>query len=101
MASSSLANDAPRVASPANSGELREAMNRSSTPQQHSEAGVMPIAIIGMACRFPGGSSSPERFWDMLEKKRSGWSEIPAERFTQSSFRCHNNSVAGTVYFIL
>ena len=99
MASSSLANGTLREASFTNSAEPGEVMNGSSTPHPHSAPGVMPIAVVGMACRFPGGSSNPEKLWDMLEKKRSGWSEIPAERFTQRSFQGHNNSVAGTVYF--
>ena len=63
----------------------------------HHGAGVMPIAVVGMACRFPGGSSSPEKLWDMLVEKRSGWSPIPADRFTQSSFEHPSSSVSGTV----
>nr|WP_181573449.1 beta-ketoacyl synthase N-terminal-like domain-containing protein [Photorhabdus laumondii] len=26
----------------------------------------MPIAVIGMSCRFLGGVSSPEEFWQLL-----------------------------------
>ncbi len=36
-----------------------------------------PIAIIGMAMRFPGGSHSSEQFWDMLAKGRSAHKKIP------------------------
>ena len=58
---------------------------------------VLPIAVIGMACRLPGGSSSPEKLWDMLASGKSAWSKIPSERFTQSSFEHPNSSVGGTV----
>jgi len=40
-----------------------------------------PIAIIGMGCRFPGGSENPEAFWNMLINGRNGRSEIPRERW--------------------
>ena len=26
-----------------------------------------PIAIIGMGCRVPGGPSTPEAFWELLQ----------------------------------
>ena len=58
---------------------------------------VIPIAIVGMACRLPGGSSNPEKFWNMVASGRSGWSNIPAERFTQSSFEHPSSDVGGTV----
>ncbi|WP_410838931.1 beta-ketoacyl synthase N-terminal-like domain-containing protein, partial [Paraburkholderia sp. SIMBA_030] len=28
------------------------------------------IAIIGMACRFPGGVESPDDFWQLLRDER-------------------------------
>ena len=42
---------------------------------------IEPVAIVGIACRFPGDCSTPEQFWDMLAQKRSGHSEVPEDRF--------------------
>ncbi len=39
-----------------------------------------PIAIVGIGCRFPGGASSPERFWELLAEGRDGISEFPSDR---------------------
>ena len=46
----------------------------------------VPIAIIGMGCRFPGGANSPEELWKMLSEKRSGWCEVPPDRWNAESF---------------
>jgi myxalamid-type polyketide synthase MxaD len=40
-----------------------------------------PIAIVGMGCRFPGGSASPEAFWELLREGRDGITEVPQERW--------------------
>lgn len=26
-----------------------------------------PVAIVGLACRFPGDATSPSKFWDLLK----------------------------------
>jgi acyl transferase domain-containing protein/surfactin synthase thioesterase subunit/aryl carrier-like protein len=40
-----------------------------------------PIAIVGMACRFPGSSNTPEQLWDLLKNGRSATTEIPGDRW--------------------
>jgi acyl-CoA synthetase (AMP-forming)/AMP-acid ligase II/3-oxoacyl-(acyl-carrier-protein) synthase/acyl carrier protein len=38
------------------------------------------IAVIGMACRFPG-ADNPGEFWEMLLQKRGAIRRVPAERY--------------------
>ncbi len=41
----------------------------------------MPVAIIGMSCRFAGDATSPEKLWEVLAGGKSTWTEFPASRF--------------------
>src|SRR6201993_2030417 len=45
------------------------------------EAGVTPVAVIGMACRLPGGIDSPERLWEALLRGDDLVTEIPPDRW--------------------
>jgi acyl transferase domain-containing protein len=47
---------------------------------------TMPIAIIGMSCKLPGGATDPEKLWQLCAEGRSAWSKIPKDRFNQEGF---------------
>ncbi|MCK6591353.1 MAG: SDR family NAD(P)-dependent oxidoreductase, partial [Polyangiaceae bacterium] len=45
-----------------------------------------PIAIVGMACRFPGGANSPEAYWSLLRDGVDTITEVPASRWDIEAF---------------
>jgi polyene macrolide polyketide synthase len=56
------------------------------------------IAIIGMACRFPGGADSPEKFWMMLRNGVDAIAEVPSNRWDVDAFYDQNPDVPGKMY---
>ncbi|KAI1824887.1 reducing type I polyketide synthase 10 [Xylaria intraflava] len=73
---------APWINSPAQS----ESSSIPPSPPATKRRDAEPIAICGLACRLPGDSSSPKRFWDLISKGRSAQCDIPKSRFDVDSF---------------
>ena len=54
---------------------------QSEAPVAARELANEAIAVVGMACRLPGGVSSPDELWELLCEGRSGIVEVPPHRW--------------------
>lgn len=47
---------------------------------------AVPIAICGMGLRLPGGSSTPQEFWEFLVNKGDARGRVPKSRYNVSAY---------------
>ena len=57
-----------------------------------------PIAIIGVACRFPGPADTPEAFWDLLRDGVDAIREVPPERWDIEDYYDPDPDAPGKMY---
>ncbi len=80
-----------------------------------SPRAMEPVAVVGIACRFPGDASTPERFWDLLQHGKcefantpgawfganlicqAAYSKVPNDRFLVEAFHDPNSSKPNTI----
>lgn len=56
-----------------------------------------PIAIVGMACRAPGGARTPDALWRLLTAGKTTTQEIPSDRFAAAPWYDADPSAPGKI----
>jgi acyl transferase domain-containing protein len=57
-----------------------------------------PIAVIGLACRFPGGADDPDAYWDLLQNGFDAITDVPADRWDVEAHFDPDAAAAGKMY---
>ncbi len=66
-----------------------------SSAQRQQSAGLVPIAVIGFACRTPGAGDTPEAFWNILKEGRCTITEVPSYRWPVNQYYDANPDAPG------
>ena len=64
----------------------------------NSKEAYEPIALVGIGCRFPGGSHDPESFWNLLVTGSDAIVDIPPERWNLRRFYDADQNKPGKMY---
>ncbi|MGB3443397.1 MAG: beta-ketoacyl synthase N-terminal-like domain-containing protein [Actinophytocola sp.] len=76
-------------------GDLVEAKERLAAVEA---AAAEPIAVVGMACRMPGGGDTPDRFWQALRDGVDAMTEAPADRWHAEDYFDPDPTASGKAY---
>lgn len=57
-----------------------------TSPPDVRATSVTPVAVVGMACRLPGGIESPEQLWNALLSGVDLVTEVPSDRWNTDDY---------------
>lgn len=57
-----------------------------------------PIAIIGIGCRFPGGATTPEKYWQIFAQGIDAIKEVPEDRWDIDAYFDADKAAPGKMY---
>lgn len=78
--------DYPTIDAVADYVAEKEACRQSGKKENVSSGPREEIAVVGMACRFPGGCNSPEQLWEFLSQGGDGITEVPETRWDAQAY---------------
>jgi len=61
--------------------------------RRQDEERMEPIAVVGMACRFPGNANNTEQYWNMLRDGVDAISSVTADRWDINRFHDHDSDM--------
>jgi thioester reductase-like protein len=72
-------------------------ISRIATPGRTAASVDEPIAIVGLACRFPGAPGR-EAFWELLSKGVDAVREVPGDRYDINEYYDPDPEARGKIY---
>ncbi|MDI1450924.1 acyltransferase domain-containing protein [Polyangium sp. 6x1] len=75
---------------------LAGAPRPAAAPEAPRVAAHEPIAVVGIACRFPG-ADSPAAFWELLRSGTDAITDIPRDRFDVDALHAPDPATPGTI----
>lgn len=65
---------------------LKKALAKIQELKRKLDSSQEPIAIVGMACRYPGGAYNPQELWKLLASGKNGIIETPKDRWNNAQY---------------
>jgi acyl transferase domain-containing protein len=58
----------------------------------------IPLAIVGIGCRMPGGVTTPDELWQMISAGKDGICEVPPDRWDWRRYFSEDPDAPGKIY---